>query len=157
METNNKKNQPQGPDSFAAQIMAAETTIALKKNAAEKEENLKRKVFPWKAALSAVFFLAAAFIVYRSIPELRSIRFERQPLRFGSYATDSAADRCINNLWTMAAAMRKGGKMLPRLFCPVSGKAYIISGSKVSCPNPAAHKAKKLYADNKTIIPFLEK
>jgi len=156
MGTNSKEDKPQAQDSSVSQIMQAEAVIALKESAARKEESLEKRSFPWKNLFYTTLSLAALSVIFYGLPGLTGARFSPQPLRSGSYMTDSATDRCISNLWAVAAALRTGGAV-PLLTCPASRKPYIITNGTVSCPDPHAHGVKKLYADKKNVMPSLEK
>ena len=91
---------------------------------------------------AAIFFLSAATIgIYAEFPQLKLAMQPPKPIRFGTYETDPNTDRCINNLWMLAAKRASTDKVV----CPASGLKYRTAAGGYYCPSPEMHGLKELY------------
>lgn len=93
----------------------------------------RRKLFVKIAQICAL--IAAAVYLWSAAPELNAAFSERKPLRHGTYDTDKDTDRCIKNLWALAAGMAEAAS----ISCPVSGLQYLAEGPGFRCPSPERH------------------
>lgn len=81
------------------------------------------------------------------------------PVHLGRQKTDAATDACLANLYILI-----GDKVAHRdspsdIVCPVTGKPYIYTQyhgvTTISCPNPAEHKATRVYVRSDVRVPVV--
>lgn len=109
----------------------------VKKSAAQCRQE---SAFALKAA-AIILSAAAAICVYAVFPQLKFAVQPPKPIRFGPYETDQNTDRCINNLWMLAARRASTGKAV----CPASGLKYRAASGGFYCPSPERHGLRELY------------
>ena len=92
-------------------------------------------------AAAIILVAAAAICIYGEFPQLKIAIQPPKPIRFGTYETDPNTDRCINNLWMLAARRASTDKVV----CPASRLKYRTAAGGFYCPSPEMHGLKELY------------
>jgi hypothetical protein len=107
------------------------------KNTEAKRKNLKSALIYFKILI----FIILAGYFYSLIPQITLAFQPLRPLRMGTYQTDKATDKCIENIWKIASGNSK------KTYCPVSKAPYKETEKGIYCPNPEKHGFKNIYFD----------
>ncbi len=101
--------------------------------------------------------LISLIIVAIQMPRLLASFEKAQPLRQGTYSTDSETDQCIRNLWQISKRLQEGKPAGTDIVCPASKKPYIVKGIgkslTVRCPNPELHDLSLIRVSKNNPIP----
>ena len=105
--------------------------------------------------------LISLIIVAIQMPKLLASFEEAQPVRQGTYSTDSETDQCITNLWQISKRLQEGKPVGTDIVCPASKKPYIVEGTgktlTVRCPNPELHGFSLIRVSRNNPIPEVKK
>lgn len=140
--------------------IATEIVSKAESDEAKRQAEIARKksragrgslVFQYLIILTGIIFIIL------QVPSIsRSLQSEK-PLRYGTYETDRAADKCISNLWEISGLLQQGQPPGDDLTCPVSAKAYVLTRKNgrltVSCPNPGLHRLRVLQVSRGAPVP----
>jgi len=123
----------------------------------EKAKKPQKRKWLWTVLKFAVLVIALGVIAFQ-YPRLITAFDPPKPIRHGSYATDTGADRCIDNLWLISKGLGEGKKAPEEgLICPASGQPYrvdIVDGNRiVNCPDPKRHGLSLLRVSRKNPVP----
>ncbi len=139
-------------------IELAEQHIPKEEKAPKPERINKRQVW---AVLRLIILLASVSLIAIRAPKLISVLKEEQPVRNGTYSTDSQTDKCIKNLWHISRLLQEGKLPEKDMVCPVSKKPYVLikkeEDTVVTCPNPELHGLKEIRVTQKNPCPELIK
>ena len=93
--------------------------------------------------LKIVVLIACAAVITFQLPRVMTAMEDEQPIRKGTYETDSVTDECIKNLWEASRMLQEGKLPDGSLVCPLSGEPYTViddaNNPTVVCPNPGEH------------------
>jgi hypothetical protein len=96
-------------------------------------------------------------VLFVQLPAMVEAFADPPPGRDGIVATDAVGDRCVANLWTIAAALAEHRPMDTSLVCPASGRPYAKTSDAgvmtISCPDPASHGAASLSVRSDALVP----
>jgi hypothetical protein len=110
-----------------------------------------------RTAAISVLGIAAVIVIGWRAPAVFSATQPPKPIRIGVQSTNRQADKCIDNLWTVAERMPVSKDTAAGLACPASGKPYVtlVQGGAVivSCPSPASHDLSSLSVNSQTLVP----
>jgi hypothetical protein len=155
------------PRLWDSKPMCRECTFELELQAAKpdagrfKVEDEKEPLTPEEKQRRAIIFgiLTVAFLALglRGLA-IAPLLKPAQPLRHGTFETDSTTDRCINELWKLSRLLQDRRLSSPMPLCPLSGKAYLLiegeNDTQISCPNPEEHGLTRLGVSRKRPIPL---
>ena len=130
------------------QLYCSQCIIELaEENITEPAEDTQKPPRPAKSrkkvvAQWVVLLICIAIIAFQ-MPKLFAAFKENQPLRHGTYKTNTQTDQCINNLWHISKLLQDGKLPGNDIACPASGKPYVIiktgEDTVARCPNPGLH------------------
>jgi hypothetical protein len=110
-----------------------------------------------RTALVWALGIAAVVIIVWRAPAVFSATQPPKPIRIGVQTTNRTADRCLDNLWTVAERMPASTDPAAGLTCPASGKPYVTLAQGgvvvVSCPSPAGHDLTSLSVNSQALVP----
>lgn len=125
----------------------------------EKEKEKKKRM--WIACKWIVLIVCTGVIVFQVPRLISAIKKVEKPLRHGTYDTDERTDRCITNLWELAALLQRNKQADESILSPASNKPYVITESKgdviVSAPDPELYGFRTIRASKKNPVPELIK
>ena len=78
-------------------------------------------------AIQAAIILAAIVVVMIQVPVITESLQAEQPVRIGTYETNSSTDQCIEILWKTAKGLQGGALPGPDSVCPASNKPLVVS------------------------------
>ncbi|MBN1254216.1 MAG: hypothetical protein JXA50_02985 [Deltaproteobacteria bacterium] len=120
----------------------------------------EKKSKAWVIVQVAIIVIGLAVMALQT-PRLIAALHEGQPLREGTYATDTETDQCIKNLWHISKLLQEGQLHTNGIVCPLSNKPYEIrdTGEEivVSCPNPELHGLKQIQVSKRHPVPKVSK
>jgi hypothetical protein len=104
-----------------------------------------------------VLLVVLALVMLMRVPALVGAFSGPAIAHDGTVVTDATGDRCVANLWTIAAAMSERGPIDTSLRCPASRRPYVTTSEGgvmvVSCPDAAAHGATSISVRSDALVP----
>ncbi|MDQ1278283.1 MAG: hypothetical protein QG555_1325 [Thermodesulfobacteriota bacterium] len=150
-----------GGDVYCGQCLMNQAERYIKDTPAEKPKLQRlRETLGWRVFMILIIIVCSGVIFYQG-PRIRTAFKEPKPIRMGSYETDEVTDKCIKNLWKIAALIQRGSPVEGQPpGCPVSGKPYLIksgTNTEAHCPNPGAHGFRDIIVTKKNPVPELKR
>jgi len=122
----------------------------------QQEKKRKKKSI---LAIQAAIILAAIVVAVIQIPAITESLQAEQPVRIGTYETNSITDQCIEILWKTAKGLQDGILPGPDNVCPASNKPLVVSEENgdliVRVPDPERYGFREIRVTKTHPVPEL--
>ncbi|MGD9160737.1 MAG: hypothetical protein PVG39_20130 [Desulfobacteraceae bacterium] len=146
-----------------ANEVVAEIDSRRQKRDNRKEKNTlkqnKKKVIG--KIVKYVFVITCLLLLFLNASLIFRSSNENQPLRIGTYDTDTDTDECIRILWNISKLIQQGKRPGESFKCPKSGKPFQVIESEtdiiVRSPAPDLYGFKDIRVTKEKPVPELVK